>query len=60
MRMPHWTRRLALFSSLLFGVGFSLGGCKLECRSDGGNSAKEVVDEIGDEVEDVADEAKGH
>lgn len=46
-------------SALLYlAVGLAGGGCALTCESRPGNSAEDVVDEIGDEVEDVADEIK--
>jgi hypothetical protein len=41
--------------TLLFGVVFVPGGCKLECRGD---NASDVVDEIGDEVGDAIDKSK--
>lgn len=50
--------KLAFIGLAYFGIGALSGGCTMSCDSNPGNSAKDVVDEIGDEVEDVADEIK--
>jgi hypothetical protein len=50
--------RLSGVASLLTLTCFSMGGCELECNADDRGSVRETIDEIGDEVEDVVDEAK--
>lgn len=47
-----WSRYLLLFG-LAFAAPLSIGGCQMSCGAD--NDVKDVVDEIGDEVEDVAE-----
>lgn len=51
------TPRFLVLSGLFFVAPFAMGGCELECNAD--NSVEEVVDEIGDEAEEVADKLDG-
>lgn len=47
-------RRFLTIGGFLIALSFTAGGCELECQSDG--VVEDTVDEIGDEVEDVAEE----
>lgn len=49
-------KRSGILALALFGLSMTMGGCQLSCNSKGDNPVKETVDEIGDEVEDVAEE----
>ncbi len=54
-RMRWWTKYLVLGGMTLAGP-LSMGGCELSCNS---NDVEDVVDEVGDEMEDVAEKLKG-
>lgn len=51
-------QRLGLLALLMGVMSLTTGGCAIRCDSDGKNEVKEVVDEVGDKVEDVVHEAK--
>lgn len=51
-------KRLAILAGAVLGLSLMMGGCELSCNSRGDNPVEETVDEIGDEIEDIAEEAK--